>query len=173
VIELTDDGYVALGDKSAVATDEARAAIIATAPISEADAVTEKDLLKATGTRRTVGQDVLRALVNEGTITRIGAGKRGDPYRCWRPGDKASAATSSLYAAERNEILPADAEKVSAGTPVVAAESNGPSELVISVDGDATVPETCRMPDIWERKGRCRDWFGRDCSNELDQGATM
>jgi len=59
--------------------------------------------------KRTVGQEVLREHLAAGLIVRIGGGKRGDPYRYWRPapGDDGQA------------------EKLSAAAPVVPAESNG------------------------------------------------
>lgn len=164
MIELTDDGYRALGDKTAVALDEAGRAIIAIAPTAEVDAVTEKDLLEATGIRRTVGQDALRHLIADNVIARLGEGKRGDPYRYWRPGEKLSAATSSLDAAESNDRLPADGGKVSAGTPGVAAESNGHAEAAIL---DAGFPATCRMVETCARVGPCWDASGPDCRTEV------
>jgi len=109
VIELTADGYVALGDEEAVAEQEAIEKVIKSAPNNEDDAVTEKDLLAAAEVKRTIGQDAIRVHVAEGRLFRLGNGKRGDPYRYWcpQPSDHPSG------------------ENVSAGTPVVPAESNG------------------------------------------------
>ncbi len=124
MVELTDDGYIALGDKSAVAADEARTAIIKIAPISEADAATEKDILEAAETKRTIGQDALRKLTDERVLIRIGEGKRGNPFRYWKPEEKVSAATSSYSAAERNEHSSENTGKVSAATTGHPAERN-------------------------------------------------
>jgi hypothetical protein len=107
VIELTDAGYVALGDTEAVAANEARVSILIAAPSSEADALREADLLSEAGVKRTVGQEVIKEHLEAGRLHRIGAGKKGDAYRYWR-----SPAED-------------DVKKVAAAAPVVPAESNG------------------------------------------------
>jgi rubrerythrin len=129
MIELTDSGYVALGDKTAVAADEAREALQKAAPTSEGAALTEKDLLEMTEVKRTVAQEALRSLVDAGVLLRIGEGKRGSPYRYWKPEEKLFAG-SPVDAAERNHEetleLVATTEKDSAATSLFsAAERNG------------------------------------------------
>jgi hypothetical protein len=133
MIELTNDGYVALGDKTAVASDEARNALRDTAPTSEAEAMTEKELLDAVDAKRTVGQGALRSLVDEGILICIGEGKRGNPYRYWRPSEKVSAASTGVPA-ESNGVLvlpPREqAEFLSAATtPLIPAERNSPETI--------------------------------------------
>jgi hypothetical protein len=103
VIELMDAGYVALGDAEAVATQEARAAVLRVAPDNEGAALKEADLLAAAGVKRTVGQEVLRGHLAAELMMRIGGGKRGDPYRYWRPGTASES----------------QAEKLSAATPIL------------------------------------------------------
>ena len=77
------------------------------APTSEAESATEKEILEAAEVKRTVGQDALRRLIDDNVITRIGEGKRGDPYRYWTAVEKVSAATT--YApAERNDEIGLD-----------------------------------------------------------------
>ena len=130
MIELTESGYVALGDKSAVASDEAHDAIRKTAPTSEAEAMTEREILDAADVKRTVGQEVLRSLVEAGILTRIGEGKRGSPYRYWKPSEKDSAGTP-VDAAESNEVIftePGEQEEFlsAASTPLRPAERNSP-----------------------------------------------
>lgn len=165
IIELTEDGYRALGDKTAVAMEEACQAINAVAPTAEAGALTEKDLLEMTGIKRTVRQEALRQLIADNVIVRLGEGKRGDAYRYWRPGEKLSAGSPSVYAAERNDHLPTDAGKLSAGPPVVPAESNGHVKAVMpAVD----LAPTCRMVETCARSGPCRGWLGRDCRRDAE-----
>lgn len=80
-IELTEEGYIALGSEAAVALRKAREAILDVAPATADDAMTLEELRKAAGCGRHVAQDATNALVAEGVLTRTGAGKRGDPYR--------------------------------------------------------------------------------------------
>jgi hypothetical protein len=98
VIELTPDGYVALGTETAVAEAEARTAMLDAAPNNEADAMTEAELLMAARVKRTNGQKVIAELLGAGCLVRVGAGKKGDPYRYWKMG---SANTQGVLA-ERN-----------------------------------------------------------------------
>jgi hypothetical protein len=102
VIELTDGGYVALGEKADVALQEAREAILGACPISEADALNLKDLCAAAKTTRQTGQRVLEEMVASGKVQRLGNGKRGDPFRYFLT-EKVSAQTSSIDWAERIE----------------------------------------------------------------------
>jgi hypothetical protein len=84
VIELTPEGYRSLGDATAFAAKEARAAILDFVPAKAENAITMDELLdkaKERDVKRTAAQEALRGLVEQGTVTRIGAGKKGDPYR--------------------------------------------------------------------------------------------
>ena len=86
VIERTADGYVSLGDEVAVAVKEARSAILEHAPRTEENALTKPELVdKLDGVKSTTAQTVLEALIKEGLILRVGAGKKGSPYRYWQP----------------------------------------------------------------------------------------
>jgi len=93
VIELTDDGYIALGSKAEVAEQEARKAILETLPETESDAVATKTLIDEVGeagVKRTTAQRVLKRLFeDEKLISRTGSGKRGHPFRYWREIDSA------------------------------------------------------------------------------------
>jgi len=81
VIELTDAGYVALGDEAAVAVSEARTAVRDALSGSE-NPLTAAELLTALSDHsRTTVQRALAEEVSEGGIVKSGAGKRGDPYR--------------------------------------------------------------------------------------------
>ena len=100
VIELTESGYVALGDTEAVAAEEARAAVLMAAPANEDGAMREADLLSAADVKRTVGQGAIREHIDAGRLRRVGEGKRGDPFRYWRPesAEKVSAGTQGAPA---------------------------------------------------------------------------
>jgi len=126
VIELTEDGYVALGAAEAVAAQQARTTVLDAAPTCEADAITEADLVAAADVKRTVGQGAIREHLAAGRLARIGEGKRGDPYRYWRPGhgENVSAGTAGV-AAESNGLDSELAGCLSAATPILEkAESN-------------------------------------------------
>jgi hypothetical protein len=89
VVELTEDGYKALGDKAAVAEAEAREAILKAAPTEESEAMSLEDLLETTGVGRTTAQEAIKALLETGELRRAGEGVKGSPYRLWRPNDLA------------------------------------------------------------------------------------
>jgi hypothetical protein len=96
VIELTADGYRSLGDATAFAEQEACQAILEVLPARAEHALISADLfdkLKEQDIKRTSAQTALEALIHEGSVVRSGAGKRGDPYRHYRP-EKDSAETT-------------------------------------------------------------------------------
>lgn len=129
VIELTPDGYRSLGDATAFAEEEAAQAIKETLPATPDNAMTTGELtdkLKEQDVKRTSSQAALSKLLQEGTVTRRGGGKKGDPYRHFLSAEPPtpsgrkqthvsavpkgtptrdeqihSAETSTLYAAER------------------------------------------------------------------------
>src|SRR5215216_4314406 len=103
-----------------------RAAILKAAPTSEAEALREAELFSAADVKRTVGQEAIREHLNAGRLHRTGEGKKGDPYRYWRPPDEdehdSAAAQDSTAGNTRAPTL--EREKRSAAGPVVPAESN-------------------------------------------------
>jgi len=119
VIELTPEGYRSLGNATAFAEKEARRAILEIVPATAENAITMNDLLgkaEVHDLKRTAAQEALRGLVEQGKVTRIGAGKKGDAYRYFL-----SAGTPSPRTAERNteqeEQSTAVRGKHSAATP--------------------------------------------------------
>lgn len=78
VIELTAEGYVALGSAEAVALAEAKEAVL---EVLGGEALTTEELVKGTELKRTTVQAAIAELVAGEQIGREGAGKRGDPYR--------------------------------------------------------------------------------------------
>jgi hypothetical protein len=85
LVELTAGGYVALGTAGDVAAQEAEGAILAGAPRAEGTAVTLDALLCGTTVKRPTAQRAIRKLLAAGHLIRLGAGRRGDPFRYWRP----------------------------------------------------------------------------------------
>lgn len=132
VIELTPEGYRSLGDATAFAEEEAREAVLEVLPSTPEHAVTMSELfdkLQEQNVKRTSAQGALHSLIADGQAQRIGAGKKGDPYRHFLCAERGagsggknieddgavvpntteihSAATSTLYTAERkNESEP-------------------------------------------------------------------
>ena len=82
-VELTDGGYVVLGDSAAVAVSEAEEAILGVLPVSEAEALTMEELIERSGKKRTTVQEVLKSLTDCG-IERTGSGHKGGAFRYWR-----------------------------------------------------------------------------------------
>jgi hypothetical protein len=82
LIELTPQGYVSLGEPNDAALKDTRDSILATAPKTEAEAATQKELMEAAQapSRRTV-QRAVEELHRERMLGRIGKGKKGDPFR--------------------------------------------------------------------------------------------
>lgn len=105
LIELQGDEYVLLGDEAAVAHAEARNAVLDTLPASQSDAMSEADITKATGAKRTTVQRVLKEQVDAGVVGRVGAGKRNDPVRYWKR-EMVSAQSSVIGRAETNAMPP-------------------------------------------------------------------
>jgi hypothetical protein len=99
VIELTKDGYRSLGDASAFAEKEAMSGIVELLPTKEEKAMPTADVLdhlKEQDIKRTVANEALVKLANSRTIVKIGKGKRGNPYRYYKPtpdGEKVSSET--------------------------------------------------------------------------------
>jgi predicted ATP-dependent serine protease len=106
VIELTEQGYISLGENADVALQEAREAILAAIPTSEADAITIEKITEAAKTMRTTAQRALKVLVSSGRIQRLGTGRKGNAFRYFRP-EKDSAQTSSVYG-QKETNFPAD-----------------------------------------------------------------
>lgn len=99
VVELTDHGYVSHGSDSHIAVNNAKEAILNVAPKIEAEAQTLEDLMRTAGTRRTVTQEAVKALVEKGDLKQIGKGKRGSALRFWQPAKDDAAPTEINSAA--------------------------------------------------------------------------
>lgn len=91
LVELKDGNYVALGEPGETAVKDARDLILAYVPSTEAEAVDlnkllgkVKFVLKVKVSRQTA-QRALDGLRREGSLIRIGKGKKGDAFRYFRP----------------------------------------------------------------------------------------
>jgi hypothetical protein len=86
VIELRDDGeYVAMGERCETTLKEAQDNIFRTAPSSEADAADLQAIAFGAEVSRQTVQRAIEALVQQGRLSRIGEGKRGSPYKYFKP----------------------------------------------------------------------------------------
>lgn len=89
IIELTEGGYKALGDATDFAEKEATRAVMELLPSEEEKAMTTArvvDKLDAQDIKRTMATATLTKLSEAGTVQRIGEGKKGNPYRYYKPG---------------------------------------------------------------------------------------
>jgi hypothetical protein len=93
MIELTDAGYVAIGDKAALVAAETRAALLDRLPASADAGVTMDQAIELIDAPRTTIQRELAGLLAQGEVVRVGKGRSGDPFRYHRP-----AAADSLSA---------------------------------------------------------------------------
>jgi len=89
VIDLEGDRYVVRGSALDVARQETRAALLEYLPATRDTAFTAEQLREAAGTAKTLTDDTLRALVDEGTASRDkGAGSASSrAYGYWRGAD--------------------------------------------------------------------------------------
>jgi hypothetical protein len=85
MIKLEGGEYCALGSESAVKTAETRNKLLDAAPTSGATAVSMDVLFESAGVVRSTGYAALKDLVNQGDMVRSGKGRKGSPYRYYRP----------------------------------------------------------------------------------------
>ena len=83
--ELTDAGYISLGDPHDAAVKAAKDSILAVAPTSELEAADLKQLTESVEVPRATAQRAIKELVEERALTKLGEGKRGKPFKYWQP----------------------------------------------------------------------------------------
>ena len=105
MVELTNNGYVALGQSHEVETRKAAEAILAVAPRTEGDAIRLDALLEAAAVKQATGQRVIEALVKAGKLVRLGKGKKGDPYKFWRPSPHSAQGPNTEGEKESREVV--------------------------------------------------------------------
>jgi hypothetical protein len=115
VIELTEDGYISLGEKAPLKSEEVRNALIAVLPESEQEAQSPEELCRSAGIGKvtTTVKETLPRLVEEGVAGRGGRGVGGDPYHYWRlgRGDGRSEQVGRTYKSEGPSDQPLDFEE--------------------------------------------------------------
>lgn len=84
LIELTQEGYRALGAPGEAAKERQASDVFSVIPNSKKNAVTFEDLAKTSGKKRAHLQRLLDALAKAEKISRVGKGRKGDPYRYFR-----------------------------------------------------------------------------------------
>ena len=86
-IELTEEGYVALGSDDKVAFTKAVKIIKGVLPRRRENAITEEALVEKAKGEVSKGTLIraLRWLVDQETVVREGSGKKGSPYTYWLP----------------------------------------------------------------------------------------
>jgi hypothetical protein len=85
LIELTDDGYAVLGERRETALKDAKDAIFKIAPRIEVEAAGIDELAKSADLTRPTAQRAIDELVRDGQLSRIGKGKKGNPFRYFIP----------------------------------------------------------------------------------------
>ena len=85
LIDLTESGYVSLGEPHEAALKAAKDSILAVAPMSEMEAADLKELMEGAEISRVTAQRAVKELVDEGALSRVGAGKKGKPFRYCLP----------------------------------------------------------------------------------------
>ncbi len=80
VIEFREQGYRSLGSEHALGVHRARTAIEDALPRSEESALILEELVATTGQGRSLLQEALKAMKQEGIIETTGDGKRGSPH---------------------------------------------------------------------------------------------
>jgi hypothetical protein len=139
VIELTSEGYVALGDEECLITSRAHVAIMALLPTNEGDALTLEEITHAVGVGRTTVQNELKALHADPTtgVTRIGTGARGNAYRFYRKVQDETGPKETENEKEtegEKDQRSSGREKIGAAgaRPLGAAAETNPSDLKVS-----------------------------------------
>jgi hypothetical protein len=81
MVELTGDGYVALGEAAAVESARVMDAVLATLRLGPGAGLRMDDLAGETSAHRTTLQTALEELIAAGSVVRTGRGVKNKPYR--------------------------------------------------------------------------------------------
>jgi hypothetical protein len=83
LIEMTDHGFVTIGNPQETAISDAKETILAMAPRSEIEAATLAEIAQATKIAKITVQRACDELVKSGKLNRTGKGKKGSPFLQW------------------------------------------------------------------------------------------
>ena len=105
VIELTDEGYILLGDEEAVTLNDALRKVSAHLHglFEQKESATLDELVNELDMTRAAIQRALKELEYRQEVTRSGEGKRGKPFRYSLIEEKVSAHTNGLYGQKETE----------------------------------------------------------------------
>ena len=146
MIELTDEGYVALGDRSALVAAETRDALLECLPSYPDKAVGIDRLMEVTEAHRTTVQRELTTLIGEGLVLRTGKGRSGSPFRYHLvTGDE------GLSAQPMSPSLGRPTSGVPEPTPA-AGQAAGPCRSAQTATLDGRTDTTTRRPISWLRR---------------------
>jgi hypothetical protein len=101
LVELTDGGYISLGDPHEAAVKAAKDSILAIAPVSETEAADIRQLMESADIPRATAQRAVKELVEEGALAKSGEGKRGKPFKFWQR-EKRFCPTSNVGGQKEN-----------------------------------------------------------------------
>jgi hypothetical protein len=105
LVELTDSCYISLGDPQEAAVKAAKDSILAVALTSEPDAADLKQLMESADVPRATAQRAVKELVEEGTLIKLGEGKRGKPFKYRQP-ENCFCPTSNVGGQKENMTEP-------------------------------------------------------------------
>lgn len=100
LIELTDTGYAVLGGYRETVLKDAKDTVFRIAPHVEAEAVALEELAKSADLTRPTVQRAIDELVRGGQLSRIGKGKKGNPFRYFIPENR--FCSTSLIGEQKN-----------------------------------------------------------------------
>jgi hypothetical protein len=138
VIELFNGSYRSLGDATAFAEEEARAAILDVLPAQHENALTTNELLdklKEQDVKRTAAQNALVELLQRGSVTRIGGGRKGNPYRHFlsaeTPAPSGRKNTQRSAVSKETPIRDGQIHSAETSTSIAAERKSEREELVL------------------------------------------
>jgi hypothetical protein len=88
LVELTDSGYISLGEPKEAALRVAEDSILAIAPKSEAEAVDIKQLMESSEVPRVTAQRAVKKLEEAGALGKVGKGTKGKPFLYFLTGNR-------------------------------------------------------------------------------------
>jgi hypothetical protein len=115
LIELTESGYIVLGERRESAMKDAKDAVLKIAPKVEVEAVGLEELAKSADLTRPTAQRAIDELVRDGQLSRIGKGKKGSPFRYFVPAILFCSTSSIEEQKNRNPNLPVPNHPSTAG----------------------------------------------------------
>jgi len=128
-IELCNGEYRALGDSAAYAREAAMSTVVEVLPATPDKAIETRDVVTRAadkGCARSATIDALNRLTEAETVIRLGAGKRGDAYRYYKPipGDEDATKDTNFDSFETPPLRPNESNSASV-TDTYRGNGNG------------------------------------------------